>query len=85
MATVTCDICGGIFSQSYLLSHKRLAHSKNRLAATGPVTEKEAIMKIASLYESLSVKGRKRVVRLLAAKDRESHKDKRIQQTGNKL
>lgn len=85
MATVTCDICGGIFSQSYLPSHKRLAHSKNRSATAGPITEKEAIQKIASLYESLSVKGRKRVVRLLAAKDREVHKDQRIQQIGNKL
>ena len=75
MATVTCDICGGIFSQSYLSSHKRLAHSKNRLAATGPITEKEAIKKIASLYESLSVKGQKRVIRLLTAKGREVHKD----------
>jgi hypothetical protein len=79
MATVTCDVCGGIFSQSYLPSHKRLAHSKNRPAAAGPITEKEAIRKIASLYESLSVKGRKRVVRLLTAKGREIHKDQKIQ------
>jgi hypothetical protein len=79
MATVTCDVCGGIFSQSYLLSHKRLAHSKNKPATADPITEKEAIQKIASLYEKLSVKGRKRVVRLLAAKDREVHKDQRIQ------
>jgi hypothetical protein len=79
MATVTCDVCGGIFSQSYLPSHKRLAHGKNRPAAAGPITEKEAIRKIASLYESLSVKGRKRVVRLLTAKGREIHKDQKIQ------
>ena len=74
MATVTCDVCGGIFSQSYLSSHKRLAHSKNRPATIGPITEKEAIQKIASLYENLSVKGRKRVVRLLTAKGRGIHK-----------
>ena len=79
MATVTCDVCGGIFSQSYLSSHKRLAHSKNRQAATGPITEKEAIRKIASLYESLSDKGRKRVVRLLTTKAREIHKHQKIQ------
>jgi hypothetical protein len=78
MATVTCDICGGIFSQSYLSSHKRLAHSKNRPVAAGPIPEKEAIQKIASLYESLSVKGQKRVIRLLAAKGREVHKDQKI-------
>jgi hypothetical protein len=79
MATVTCDVCGGIFSQSYLSSHKRLAHSKNRPAVAGPITEKEVIRKIASFYESLSVKGRKRVVRLLTAKGREIHKDQKIQ------
>jgi len=79
MATVTCDICGGIFIQSYLPSHKRLAHNKNRLAATGPITEKEAMQKIASLYESLSVKGQKRVIHLLTAKGREVHKDQKIQ------
>jgi hypothetical protein len=79
MATVTCDICGGIFSQSYLPSHKRLAHSKNRLATAGPITEKEAIQKIASLYEGLSASGRRRVVRLLTAKSREVHKDEKIQ------
>ena len=79
MATVTCDVCGGIFSQSYLPSHKRLAHSKNRRATAGPITEKEAIQKIASLYEGLSASGRRRVVRLLTAKGREVHKDEKIQ------
>ncbi len=79
MATVICDVCGGIFSQSYLPSHKRLAHTKNRPATAGPITEKEAIQKIASLYESLSVNGRKRVVLLLTAKGREAHKDQKIQ------
>ncbi len=79
MATVTCDICGGIFNQSYLRSHKRLAHSKNRAAAAGPITEKEAIQKISSLYGSLSVKARKRVVCLLTAKNRDVQKDQKIQ------
>jgi len=83
MATVTCDVCGGIFSQSYLSSHKRLAHSKNRPAVAGPITEKEAIRKIASLYEGLSVNGRRRVVRLLAAKGLEIHKDKKSNQSGS--
>jgi len=79
MATVTCDICGGIFSQSYLPSHKRLAHRKNSPTAAGPGTEKEAIQKIISLYESLSVKGRKRVIRLLTAKGKEVQKDQKTQ------
>ncbi len=69
MATVKCDICGGVFSKSYLTSHKRLAHSKNDPSSVAAITENEAMRKIASLYESLSVNGRKRVVRLLTAKD----------------
>ena len=85
VATVTWHICGGIFNQSYFPSHKRLAHSKNMPATAGLITEKEAIRKIASLHESLSVRGRKRVVRLPAAKDRGVHKDHKTQQTGNKL
>ncbi len=69
MTTVTCDVCGGIFSQSYLASHKRLAHAKNCESTAAPITEKRVIQKIASLYESLSVNGRKRVIRLLTVKD----------------
>ena len=79
MATVTCDICGGIFSQSYLPSHKRLAHRKNSPTAAGPGTEKEAIQKIVSLYASLSIKARRRVVSLLAANDKEAQKDQKTQ------
>jgi len=79
MATVTCDICGGIFSQSYLPSHKRLAHRKNSPTAAGPGTEKETIQMIVSFYERLSLKGRMRVARLLTAKDKEAQKDQKIQ------
>ncbi len=82
MATVKCDICGGEFSQSYLTSHKRLAHSKNDPVSVAAITENEAIRKIASLYESLSVNGRKRVVRVLTAKDQKAPKDRKIQTPG---
>jgi hypothetical protein len=79
MATVTCDICGGIFSQRYLPSHKRLAHSQRGYSASAPMSEKEAIQKISSLYGNLSNKGRRRVVRLLAAKDKDLEKGQKIQ------
>jgi hypothetical protein len=73
MAIVRCDICNGIFHQSYLASHKRLAHAKKGASTaalgTAPITEKEVMQKIASLYESLSVKGRKRIIRVLSAKE----------------
>jgi hypothetical protein len=75
MAMVTCDVCGGIFSQSYLPSHKRLAHREDSPTAARPSSEKEAIQKIVSLYESLSVKARRRAVRLLTAKDKEVQKN----------
>jgi hypothetical protein len=42
------------------------------------MTEKEAIRKIVSLYESLSANGRKQVIRLLTAKSLEAHKDHKI-------
>ena len=80
MATVRCDVCNGIFSHSYLASHKRLAHAKrgaSTAAATiAPIPEKEAMQKIASLYESLSVKGRKRIIGLLTMKDQTSRNDR---------
>jgi len=79
MATVKCDICGGVFSQSYLTSHKRLAHSKNDPSSVAPITENQAIKKIGSLYEGLSVNGRKHVVRILTAKDQKVLKDHKVQ------
>ncbi len=82
MATVKCDVCGGIFSHSHLGSHKRLAHTKIGLAAvatpTGPITENELIGRIASLCKSLSIQGRKRVIRLLTEKN-QNQKEGEIQ------
>lgn len=79
MATVKCDVCGGIFSQRHLASHKRLAHTKIGLAAaatlSAPTTEKELIEHIASLCKSLSVQGRKRVLRLLTEKNQTDQKE----------
>src|SRR5260370_25937656 len=79
MATVKCDVCGGVFSESYLTSHKRLAHSKNDLSSVAAITENEAIRKIASLYESLSVNGRKNIVRPLTAEEQTTTKDHKVQ------
>jgi hypothetical protein len=78
VATVKCDVCGGIFSQRHLASHKRLAHAKTGLPAdatpTVPVTENELIERIASLCKSLSVQGRQRVIRLLNTKNQKDQK-----------
>ena len=83
MATVRCDVCGGTFGQRHLASHKRLAHTKIGAPPASPMTapfsEKGVILKISSLYESLSVNGRKRVMRLLAGIEKKVQNDPRIQ------
>ncbi len=79
MATVRCDLCGGIFSHRYLASHKRLSHHNGGGSTTAaPATQKEAIQRIVCLYEILSNQDRKRVLRLLAAKDEEVQKNRKI-------
>ena len=78
MATVKCDVCGGVFSQRHLASHKRLAHNKDLASAAAPITQEEVIQKIASLYESLSLNGRKRVIRLLASKEQRTQIEEKI-------
>lgn len=79
MATVKCDVCGGIFSPKHLASHKRLAHTRNLASSAAPMTQKEVIQNIVLLYESLSLTGRERVVRLLAAKDQDVQNEQKIE------
>ncbi len=78
MATLKCDVCGGIFNQRHLASHKRLAHAKTGLAAdatpTAPITENELIERIVSLCKSLSVQGRQRIIGLLNTKNQNDQK-----------
>lgn len=59
---VKCDICGKISNQSYLRSHKRLAHGKRVTPAYSAASEDEAVEVIAALFAGLSDK-RKREVR----------------------
>ena len=57
MGTVRCDVCNGIFNQSYLASHKRLAHAKKGASAaapaTAPITERDDAEDCFPLRESL--------------------------------
>ncbi len=55
--TVRCDICGKLFSLSYVKSHKRLAHPSSDLLG------KEAAKKILALFKSLSEEEKKQVLR----------------------
>ena len=75
MATVRCDVCGGIFNQRYLASHRRLAHGKSKGSTASDSGEEEAIQTIVSLYEDLSHEGRKRARRLLAGKSRKKEEN----------
>ena len=70
MAMIKCDVCGGTFSQKYLTSHKRLAHRKGNGSPASPRSEDEAVQVIVSLYGRLSAEGRRRVLRLLTAKNK---------------
>jgi mannose/fructose-specific phosphotransferase system component IIA len=63
-------VCGGIFNQSYLASHGRLAHGKGKRSIAAEAGEDETIQTLVSLYEELSPEGRRQAMRLLAGKNR---------------
>lgn len=56
---VHCDICGKLFSSSYVKAHKRLAHK----TADSVLSESEAIQKILRLFKELSPADKKKVLR----------------------
>ena len=55
--TVRCDICGKLFSSSYVKSHKRLAHPGSGLSG------EEVAKKILALFKSLSEEEKGKVLR----------------------
>ena len=61
---VRCDVCGKLFSSSYLGAHKRLSHLKASSKETAPV------QKILELFEQLSSEEKKQVLILLGAEKR---------------
>jgi DNA-directed RNA polymerase subunit N (RpoN/RPB10) len=60
---VRCDICGKLFSSSYVGSHKRLAHSKSDQSAG----EQQTLQKILKLFKDLSQEGKKKALDELRA------------------
>lgn len=68
--TVKCDVCGGLYNQSHLSSHKRLSHGKRKIAALSSKSDPETLTVILSLYEQLSEEGKKEVRNRLATWDR---------------
>jgi hypothetical protein len=52
---VRCEVCGKIFNQSYLGSHKRLAHPTASDKPMSPEDELRLVDKILALYQQLSL------------------------------
>jgi hypothetical protein len=66
---VKCDICGGIYSQSHLSSHKRLSHGRRgALAPTKSGAQSPEV--ILSLYAQLPEEDKRQVRDRLMAVDR---------------
>jgi hypothetical protein len=61
---VRCDICGKLFSSSYVGSHKRLAHLKTEQSSAG---EQQTIQKILNLFKDLSQEGKNKTLEELSA------------------
>ena len=59
---VKCEICGGHFNQRFIASHKRLAHHRK----TGS-NEEEILDQIQSLFERLTISGKKDLLSRLSA------------------
>lgn len=68
---VRCDICGKLFSSSYVGAHKRLSHPN----ATS--TEPAAMTKILALFDALSAEGKKKVLAALTVSEGKASKHSR--------
>ena len=64
---VKCDICGKIYSQSYLGSHKRLSHGKRESFSCSSKDQSATLDTILSLFQSLPDEQKKEVLSRLAA------------------
>jgi hypothetical protein len=66
---VRCDVCGKLFSSRHVKSHKRLAHAKEKLAASP--AEHDKVKTILELYNTLSAENQKGVLAQLADVEQE--------------
>jgi hypothetical protein len=64
---VKCDICGGLYSESHLSSHKRLSHGKRKRSLRSFKNQPASLELILSLYEGLSEDQKKELRERLAA------------------
>jgi hypothetical protein len=63
---VKCDICGKIYNESNLTTHKRRSHGTPGAAAEGRTESVDAIL---SIYERLPEERKKEVLNRLAARE----------------
>lgn len=63
---VKCDICGGIYNQSHLSSHKRLAHGKREASTGGIQGDRGNLEAIVSMYRELPEDKKREVLDRLA-------------------
>lgn len=63
---VKCDICGGIYNQSHLSSHKRLSHGKREVSTGGIQGDRGNLEAIVSLYKELPEDSKREVLDRLA-------------------
>ena len=66
---VKCDICGKIYNQSYLGSHKRLSHGKPQAPTRSSESDAARSELIFSLYEQLPEGQKKEVLNRLTGGD----------------
>ena len=68
---VKCDVCGGIYNEKYVSSHRRLAHGRAKVPAFSTRNHPDALEMIVSMYAQLSDESKKEVRERLADADRQ--------------
>lgn len=67
---VKCDICGGIYNQSHLSSHKRLSHGQRKTPSFSLAKgQTETLELIVSMYAQLTDESKKAVRQRLSTTD----------------
>jgi hypothetical protein len=74
---VKCDICGGVYNQSRLSSHKRLSHGQRKTSSSLAKDEPETLEVIVSMYAQLTDESKK------AVRERLSTTDETVQERGS--
>ena len=63
---VKCDVCGGVYNQSHLSSHKRLSHGKGKTSSPCGAGEPPKFEAVLASYAQLSEEDKKEVRKQLA-------------------